>query len=482
MESLSNNTIQLIVTIVLIILVVYGISYCFFETFDQKEERSKAINAQKSQQKKVEKFVQKQQTTSAPRVFKGPEGLEKVDNNHELYELYFRGVPDTFDIDGVRIPGVEPDAQKAIYYLRQLIESPQGTKKDVLNLAKLYHQGMHKFEPQIDQAEEVYQSLVRNKTINEDIWQQVMEGLSDIHTIRVYKWLNLPLPGTEEPDIIDDLDEEATGDIVVDNTAFNLNQIIAAQQALDEQRQLERDQMTAAGIEIEAERGTKEYDDPQNTHDSQVLSTIRASLDNMNDTPLRKDPQTCFREVSLYLQGLPKSDKKQAALDSLFIIESRNEVVTGANSMHESDVLTRVWNRIHEPGRFSSEISQNLRETMFDELADMQEHGATVCPTGRVTRLIDTLNGVDDEVSIKPTYAINEEMMNKSSAIRDRLFAEKSEDEQTQLEAGTSPRQEEFDQMLKDTIIKELKKDYVDTKILTQSKFNTEIKKWIDFI
>ena len=27
-----------------------------------------------------------------------------------------------------------------------------------------------------------------------------------------------------------------------------------------------------------------------------------------------------------------------------------------------------------------------------------------------------------------------------------------------------------------------LYKDYVDTKILTQSKFNTEIKKWIDFI
>ena len=340
---------------------------------------------------------------------------------------------------------------------------------------------MHQFEPQLDNAEEIYQSLAQDKTIKEDIWQQIMEGLSDIHTIRVYKWLNLPLPGTEEPEIVNDLREDATGDVIVDNTAFNLNQIIAAQEVLEQQRQHERAQLIAAGLEVEGERGKKEYNDPQNTHDSQILSTIRVSLDKLKETPQHKDPATCFSEIRLYLHGLPNSDKKRAAQDSLRAMEMNTEILSNAG-MREADAVTLVWNRIHESGRFNSEIKQNLRETMFDELASMQEHGATVCSTGRITRIVDTLNGVDEEVTIMPTYAVNEEMMNKSSLIRDRLIAEQPETERDHLEAGTSSRQEEFDQLLKNTIIKELKNDYVDTKILTQSKFNSEIKKWIDFI
>ncbi len=477
----DNETIKLILIIVLIILILFGVSYWYFESFEQKSENTKAIHTKESQKKKVEKFHQKE-ITAAPKVFKSPKGLEKLDNNKELYELYFKGVPDTFDIHGIRIPGVEPDAKKAIGYLRQLIQSPQGTKKDILNLAKLYHQGMHKFEPDLDRAEEVYNSLANDKSINEDIWQQVMEGLSDIHTIRVYDWLNIPLPGTENELTDTDLPDEITGDVIVDNTAFNINQIIAAQDALEEQRQLERAQAAVAGIEIETDRGTKGYNDPQNTHDSQVLSTIRVSLDKLKESPQQKNSQICLREVRSFLQTLPDSDKKKAAFDSLSAIQNINSVVTGAGGEHELDALALVWNRIHDPARFDTTIAQNLRETMFDELADMQEHGATVCSTGRITRLIDTLNGVDEEVIIKPTYAINEEMMNKSSSIRDRLLEEQPEGDRDHLEAGTHARQEEFDQKLKDTIIMELKKDYVDTKILTQSKFNTEIKKWIDFI
>jgi len=122
-------------------------------------------------------------------------------NHRELYEIYFKGIPDSFDINGVHMPGVEPVAQKAIYHLNQIINSPEGTEKDTLDLAKIYHQGMHNFEPNLNKAEDIYLNLA-NQRINEKTWYKVMEGLDDIHKIRTYEWLNLPLPEPEpEQDI-----------------------------------------------------------------------------------------------------------------------------------------------------------------------------------------------------------------------------------------------------------------------------------------
>jgi len=112
----------------------------------------------------------------------------------------------------------------------------------------------------------------------------------------------------------------------------------------------------------------------------------------------------------------------------------------------------------------------------------MQEHGYSVCATGRFTRLVDTLNVIDEEVSIKPSYVINQEMMNKSSKIRENMLNTYSENERKELEKGTSNNQEEYDKNLKEKIVGELKEDYVKTKILTKEKFDNEINKWINEI
>lgn len=462
-----------VLVFVIVLIIVVGFIYLYNSSYESNEKQ-KAIKVKENQQKKVEKFYEKENLTKNLTKNVLTNKLENIDNNKELYELYFKGVNDTYDLNGVRIPGVEPNAEKAIMYLQKLIYSPKGTKKDVLNLAKIYHQGMHKFEPDLDKAEDIYNSLANDQTISEDIQQQVMEGLADIHKIRVYKWLNLPLENEVEINETNHLPDELTGDIIVDNEVFNINEIIIAQQALEEQRRNEATE--------EAERGTKQYNDPQNTHNSQVLSTIRASLDKLKNTKQNKSNEQCYNEIKVYLQGLTDSDKQNDALRSLNVVKTRNEIVSGAGGEHEMDALSLVWNRIHDSDRFNSETKQNLRETMFDELASMQEHGVTVCATGRITRIIDTLNGVDEDVSIKPTYAINEEMMNKSASIRERLLSEETDEDRLKYEAGTHAKQEDFDKKLKDTIISELKKDYVDTKILSLSNFNTEIKKWIEFI
>ena len=202
---------------------------------------------------------------------------------------------------------------------------------------------------------------------------------------------------------------------------------------------------------------------------------MKDKINNTND----KNMDVCIHEINQYINKLPDSDKKKDAIKSLSEVKNNNNPLSHVG-MSERDILLLVWNRIHNNEKFNEDTIENLKHNMFEELASMQEHGQTVCATGRMTRLIDTLNGVDEDVVIKPTYAINEEMMNKSSLIRDRLLNE--EKDKDKLEAGTSSHQEEFDKKLKDTIISELKNDYVNSGILTLSKFNTEIKKWIDHI
>ena len=84
--------------------------------------------------------------------------------------------------------------------------------------------------------------------------------------------------------------------------------------------------------------------------------------------------------------------------------------------------------------------------------------------------------------TIKPSYVINQEMMNKSSKIRETMLNTYSESERKKLEKGTSFHQERFDQKLKDKIVEILKEDYVKTNILSQEKFDHQINQWINDI
>jgi len=402
-----------------------------------------------------------------------------IDKERELFELYYKGFPDTYDLRGNLIRGVEPDAQKAIYYLQIIIKSVYGTEQDILRLARIYHYGMHKFERNLEKAEEIYNSL-KFSNISIETHGTIKEALADIQKIRVYTWLNLPL---ERPTINPDL-------VVVDRP----EQIIELHVPVrigDERRPnrppvIVQPILNLPGYPRRQRDDTpvvdqKDYNDPQNTHNPQVLSTIRHSLDKLKNTPITKSQGVSATEIRAYIQGLEDSDKKQDALRSLRVIENNPDKLSSTN-MTEIDALTLVWNRINDSSRFNNEVSNNLKETLFDELASMQEFGATICSTGRFTHIVDTLNGVDEEVSIKPTYAVNEEMLTKSAKIREDLLKAVPEQERTQLESGTSPIQEEFDNNLKKTIMTKLKEDYVDTGILTETKLTTEVGKWIDHI
>jgi hypothetical protein len=467
----------ILLIIILVILIFFMFRYIDY-IFCKQENRVKIKNQINHTNKKIENYK------NGIKILNQTPQLT-VDQLFNLFNLYNTGIYDTYDVDGNLIKGIEPNAEKSIHYLNLLINRTKNKEKEkyMIELAKIYHFGMHKFEPNINRAEDIYLHIL-DICQNQDTYNEVQEKLKDIRRQKTLKWLNLPNrppntdrpPNTETPPNTNRLPEDMeldqdVRDYLIDNIGFNINLILDTQTRMLEN--FERNKTKIGKL--------KEYNDPQNTHDPQVLNTIKNSIKQLQKDSQNINNTNTIKQVNEYLHALPMSDKKNNAIRAL------NEVIGNQKELSslgvkEIEALTLVWNRINS-NKYSEETKNDLKEILCSQLASMIEYDMVVCSTGRATRLIDTLNGIDDEISIKPKYAINEEMMNKSGLIRRRMYDEVGDvEERKKLEMGTSCKQEEFDQKLKDTIINELKKDYVDSKILTQQSFNDNIKSWIDLI
>ena len=81
----------------------------------------------------------------------------KLTIHRKLGFLYKDGIPEKYDYNGNKISGVEPNPNKAIYHFTTA--KNMGSIECGIELAKLYHYGMHKLEPQLDSAQSLYDDL-----------------------------------------------------------------------------------------------------------------------------------------------------------------------------------------------------------------------------------------------------------------------------------------------------------------------------------
>ena len=171
-----------------------------------------------------------------------------------------------------------------------------------------------------------------------------------------------------------------------------------------------------------------------NVHDHSVIATIRQSLSKLQaeTTPLDRNRGQCLQEIRRYLSTRPDNDKKTDAIQALDGME-RSYLPLSFTDLKEVDALALVWNRIHSDRH--SDKPHVLKENLADELSECIEHDKLVCATGRMTRILDTLNVIDEAVNIKPTYAINEEMMTKAGKTRDDLYDQLTPEQQSQVDS-----------------------------------------------
>ena len=205
--------------------------------------------------------------------------------------------------------------------------------------------------------------------------------------------------------------------------------------------------------------------DPQNIHDTTINKTVKHSIENIKkDTQIKHNFNEIIDMFNIEIQKLNLSNNKLNNIKRVINNIRQDTTNSVYNKMKTSELVELVGNRI-----FNSE-DKNYKDICINNLAlelnDCIENDHVVCHIGIFNRVLNSLNYVDNFVNVKSTNVLNDEMMNKCSLIRSTL----------------DENMDDFDNKLKEKIREELKKDYVDTNIITQDELNNIINVWIDYI
>lgn len=210
--------------------------------------------------------------------------------------------------------------------------------------------------------------------------------------------------------------------------------------------------------------------DNQNVHDSGVQSSVRKSVDNLRNVVNVKMIGTLPSVLSeIKRLEIPESIKKKS-ISSLKFIDRVNINIMNLN-MREKEVLDLVWSRIEEIEDL--EKKKNLKVSLAYQLSDIfkgdiedvkniQDSTNYECATGRVNRIINSLNGIDDSsiVNIRPKWALKRDMTQKSpiiiKSLSDRIMQERN------ISKEEFENSEDYSKLVNEELIKVFTEEYKD--------------------
>ena len=398
--------------------------------------------------------------------------------NLELAREYYSGTTDKYSSDGKLIPGVKPNIKKALKYYKKCADNKEWM--GALELASLYK----------NETETEFYNEEEAKNLCFKIMRE-MEPTNPYYNF-IYSETNKMLTNILRPK--NPFEEQSNPYAYFNPNAFYSQ--IPAKKKIRKRQNPDQEENKISKVEVlnivfskdpYKNPNTNNYrNDPQNTHDSSVVNTIKRSYDRIKSTTvITSDPYFTISEIKEEINKNPviSKEKKENAMKTLESIERNSNLVSYINEK-EINILNLIWNRIKMKNGMNY---QNAVENLINNLADSVEYGNVVCTSGRVNRVIDSLNGIDSEVEIKPDWAINSEMMSKAAAVRNEMenvLTKEEKDAINSIEPSKVQERicEDFSRKLKAEIRNRLSMDYVNSGIMTERMFNNEIDKWIDEI
>lgn len=231
------------------------------------------------------------------------------------------------------------------------------------------------------------------------------------------------------------------------------------------------------------------YGDSQNVHDTAVLGETRAALNKLRDNQQQQSTATPSNKIAQVRDMIRNS----GAVDGEGRQRAERVLNTLTNEVHsklglsERQVLETVYDRMHDPVNVDNK--QNLEDMLVQNLADAVENGTTVCSTGRAVRIASTLDALDAEnvLSIRPAWAIKEEIENTASAVREAVLNDKTAAERAAFEKADPEEEEqrmanEVAEDIKKKLVEKCQKDYVEPGILSAEGLDARLKPYLDAI
>lgn len=166
--------------------------------------------------------------------------------------------------------------------------------------------------------------------------------------------------------------------------------------------------------------------DAQNVHDHSVTHITKHNIDKIKVSSPMKD-EASIRDAILN-QDLPATVKE----DALHVLDNLTDHTHSTFEISERDALSTVWDTISNTQ--DPQVQANLKETLTKQLACAVENGHIVCSSGKITRIMSTLEGTDTYEPVRPTWALREELGALAVKTRDenkdkQEFAKKAREE-----------------------------------------------------
>jgi hypothetical protein len=229
--------------------------------------------------------------------------------------------------------------------------------------------------------------------------------------------------------------------------------------------------------------------DNQNVHNAtlsrHVIESIKKLVTKEADNNIIKKSQLqVYNEIRQYLLDCKSSST--IALDVIDTIHKSNNIHIGSN-LTEMEIIRLIWQRIDHP--VNDKVKNDLCDALRLQLNDCKPNGVIMCLTGRVSRILQTLECVDAEgvVDLKPMWVIKEQIAEYCGKYSDKLFKRVPIKYQQAFESlERTPEQtqlaEDYIKCLRSNLERKFTRCYVEKNILSQHQLDNLTKDYYDHL
>lgn len=402
-----------------------------------------------------------------------------------LAKLHHEGVPDQENN-----PGIPPNAQAAIQYYTIAVRN--GNTKSLIDLASIYHWGLPRFKTNRTYAKALYALLMKVGTkywqgVAKDRLLQIMEEEGKV----------LGTDGGIDGAVLQNFASDLLGNSPFNENFASLNTLGISPaeltkdnvtQGIDEDyiKDLQNDfnQINPANRNRNIERNDIIKNNPQSARDHMVVNTTRISLEKLKSkTHIQFPIKDVLKQIHTFVENNITDHTKAKKIVLLLNHMAKNQHSCDFDETKELDALMIVWNRIFNSTNRSKQ--KIMIDNLMNELAECVEYGEIVCPSGIITRILDSLNFVDPEVKIMPEWMIRDEMLQKAAKVREIMLKKAPGKVRDALESPKPTHQEiiivkNFQERFKRELWDRFKKDYVETAIMSEDLLKTQLNEWVD--
>ncbi len=360
------------------------------------------------------------------------------------------------------------DANSMIKYYLLALEA--GYEESIIHIGRMYMNGIHPhYLPNKVLAGKIFSTF---NTFSEKINKWCKVYMNDIMKLSYSDIDAIPLHNMQYTEFPHDIVQRIQQSISKIDVVFPYKELVD-ENLLIHHKHEEDTEIDAKIILNKIPKKQKITNDSQNVHNS----TLQNTANNIIDLIQSKNNNQFDSNLQEFLNKIPCNKKKQQVQQ---VCSSFTVLNHSRYEQSEQAIFNMVWNHIKD--------NNDLIEIFIDNLISSIENDVIVCSTGKIMRMLSTLDVVDNKTpDLKPDWVIKEELANVVSNTITKILNQHSSQYTIAFNSlDPTPEQQEqteyITNLMKNTITQKCKKDYVDTNILSQDLLDIYLQDYIDNI